>query len=51
VLTGWSSYTVALRWAAAEKFADYLAINHSTVLTDNNPLTYVLTSADTAGQR
>ena len=44
---------LALKWAVTEKFADYLAVNHFTVLTDNNPLTYVLTSAklDTAGQR
>jgi len=44
---------LALKWAVTEKFADYLAVNHFTVLTDNTPLTYVLTSAklDTAGQR
>ena len=44
---------LALKWAVTEKFAEYLAINHFTVLTDNNPLTYVLTSAklDATGQR
>ena len=36
-----------------EKFSDYLALKHFSVLTDNNPLTYVLTSAklDATGQR
>jgi len=36
-----------------EKFSDYLATTHFTVLTDNNPLTYVLTTAklDATGQR
>ena len=36
-----------------EKFSDYLATNHFTVLTDNNPLTYILSSAklDATGQR
>ena len=36
-----------------EKFADYLTMQHFSVLTDNNPLTYVLTTAklDATGQR
>ena len=44
---------LALKWAVTEKFSDYLAVNHFTVLTDNNPLTYVLTTAklDATGQR
>ena len=47
---------LALKWAVTEKFADYLTLNHFIVLTDNNPLTYVLTSAkldatDTGGHR
>lgn len=44
---------LALKWAVTEKFADYLALKHFTVLTDNNPLTYILTTAklDATGQR
>lgn len=44
---------VALKWAVTEKFSDYLALYHISVLTDNNPLTYILTSAklDATGQR
>jgi transposase InsO family protein len=44
---------LALKWAITEKFHDYLYKNHFTVLTDNNPLTYVLTSAklDATGHR
>ena len=44
---------LALKWAVTEKFSDYLATTHFTVLTDNNPLTYVLTTAklDATGQR
>ena len=44
---------LALKWAVTEKFADYLHGHRFTVLTDNNPLTYVLTSAklDATGQR
>lgn len=44
---------LALKWAACEKFHDYLYGANFTVLTDNNPLTYVLTSAklDAAGHR
>ena len=44
---------LALKWAVTEKFVDYLHRNKFVVLTDNNPLTYVLTSAklDAAGHR
>uniref|UniRef100_A0A3B1JFH0 Gypsy retrotransposon integrase-like protein 1 n=1 Tax=Astyanax mexicanus TaxID=7994 RepID=A0A3B1JFH0_ASTMX len=44
---------LALKWAVCEKFSDYLYGSDFTVLTDNNPLTYVLTSAklDAAGHR
>ena len=44
---------LALKWAVTEKFSDYLAGGHFVVLTDNNPLTYVLTTAklDATGQR
>lgn len=36
---------LSLKWAVVEKFHDYLYGAHFTVRTDNNPLTYVLTSA------
>lgn len=45
---------LALKWAVTEKFRDYLyGPNHFTVITDNNPLTYILTSAklDATGHR
>lgn len=44
---------LALKWAVTEKFHDYLYGNHFDVMTDNNPLTYVMTSAklDATGQR
>ena len=45
---------LALKWAVFEKFHEYLyGSNTFEVYTDNNPLTYVLTSAklDTCGQR
>ena len=44
---------LALKWAVTEKFYDYLYGNNFTVYTDNNPLTYVLSSAklDATGQR
>ena len=36
----------ALKWAVTEKFRDYLFYATSfTVYTDNNPLTYILSSA------
>ena len=45
---------LALKWAVCEKFHEYLyGTKPFEVLTDNNPLTYVLTSAklDACGQR
>ena len=44
---------LALKWAVTEKFNDYLYGHKFTVFTDNNPLTYVLTSArlDATGHR
>lgn len=36
---------LGLKWAVTEKFHDYLYGRHFTVITDNNPLTYVLTTA------
>lgn len=36
---------LALKWAVVDKFHDYLYGYTFTVLTDNNPLTYVLSSA------
>ncbi len=45
---------LALKWAITERFRDYLYYApHFTVYTDNNPLTYVLTSAklNATGQR
>ena len=32
---------LALKWAMAEKFKDYLLGHHCTVYTDNNPLSYL----------
>ena len=44
---------LALKWAVTEKFHDYLYGSEFTVMTDNNPLTYVLSSAklDATGHR
>ena len=44
---------LCLKLAVTEKFHDYLYGNHFTVVTDNNPLTYVLSSAklDATGHR
>ncbi len=44
---------LALKWAVTEKFNDYLYGQRFTVLTDNNPLTYILSSAkvDATGHR
>ena len=44
---------LALKCAVTEKFSDYLTMNHFSVLTDSNPLTYIMTSAklDATGQR
>ncbi len=36
---------LALKWAVVDKFHDYLYGAQFTVMTDNNPLTYVLLSA------
>ena len=36
---------LALKWSVCHKFHEYLYGNKFQVLTDNNPLTYVLTSA------
>ena len=36
---------LVLKWVVADKFKDYLYRQQFTVLTDNNPLTYVLTTA------
>lgn len=33
----------ALKWAVCDKFAHWLKGNSFTVLTDNNPLTYIMT--------
>ena len=43
----------ALKWAVTEKFHDYLHGTEFEVVTDNNPLTYVFTTAklDATGQR
>ena len=35
---------LTLKWSVCEKFRDYLIGSKFTVLTDNNPLTYVRTS-------
>ena len=44
---------LAMKWAVTEKFADYLRGATFTVQTDNNPLTYVLSTLrlDACGQR
>lgn len=44
---------LALKWAITDKFYDYLYGAEFVVMTDNNPLTYILTSAklDAAGHR
>ena len=44
---------LALKWAVTDKFRDYLYGSTFTVYTDNNPLTYVLTTAklDATGHR
>ena len=44
---------LALKWSMTEKFHDYLYGVEVEVITDNNPLTYVLTTAklDATGQR
>ena len=44
---------LALKWAVCYKYKDYLLGSKTKVLTDNNPLTYVLTSAklDSTGHK
>lgn len=44
---------LCLKWAVTEKFFDFLYGNNFEVRTDNNPLTYVLSTAklDAAGHR
>ena len=44
---------LALKWAVTDKFHDYLYGSKFTVVTDNNPLTYVLSTAklDATGYR
>ena len=44
---------LCLKWAVTDKFHDYLYDNTFNVVTDNNPLTYILTSAklDATGHR
>ena len=44
---------LALKWAVTKKFDDYLYGGKFTVITDNNPLTYVMSSAklDAIGYR
>jgi hypothetical protein len=45
--------SLALKWTVVDKFKDYLYQQDFTVYTDNNPVTYVLTSAklDATGHR
>ena len=44
---------LALQWSVTERFHDYLYGGEFEVYTDNNPLTYILTTAklDATGQR
>ena len=44
---------LALKWAVTQKFRDYLYGHQFVVMTDNNPLSYVLSSAklDATGHR
>ena len=44
---------LALKWSVTERFHEYLYGGHFEVYTDNNPLTYVLTTAklDVTGQQ
>ena len=44
---------LALKWAVTERFHEYLYGGNFEVYTDNNPLTYILTTAklDATGQR
>ena len=44
---------LALKWSVTERFHEYLYGGHFEVYTDNNPLTYILTTTklDTTRQR
>ena len=44
---------LALKWSVTERFHEYLYGGHFEVYTNNNPLTYILTTAklDATGQR
>ena len=44
---------LALKWSVCDRFHEYLYGGNFEVFTDNNPLTYILTTAklDTTGQR
>ena len=44
---------LGLKWSVTERFHEYLYHGHFEVYMDNNPLTYILTTAklDTTGQR
>ena len=44
---------LALKWSVTERFLEYLYGGHFEIYTDNNPVTYILTTAklDTTGQR
>ena len=44
---------LALKWSVTERFHEYLYGGHFEVYMDNNPLTYILTTAklDITGQR
>ena len=44
---------LVLKWAVTDRFHEYLYGGKFDVFTDNNPLTYILTSAklDACGQR
>ena len=35
---------LALKWSVTERFHEYLYGGHFEVYTDNNPLTYILTT-------
>ena len=43
---------LALKWSVTERFHEYFYGGHFEVYTDNNPLTYILTTAklDATGQ-
>lgn len=42
---------LALKWAVSDKFKDYLYVTKFTIMTDNNPLTYVFAKLDATGHR